>query len=281
MSWTDSTTIKKHLFDLDQLPTEYKDVSVELNADGKGTLPHKGLVSSSEVVKQLLTMSPTEQSGVTLNGETWVALSYDKLVPDGIVVAADKGLETVYQLDKDFAFNSVGGEVRRIAGGSIGDGAALEVYYLRYQTFTKNIDYTIDYDNGEINVVAGGSLEPETTLLIDYQISAASGADQLIAEAITEAEDKILSILKDEYNASSTDQGLKTGATELAASIICRSLATRVLSDGCPSAEGRARGWRDLSSQFEISAWRTLRPFLHSPQITHGQKKGNQSWEWS
>ncbi|MDP8239253.1 MAG: hypothetical protein P9X24_09190 [Candidatus Hatepunaea meridiana] len=281
MSWTDSTTIKKHLFDLDRLPTEYKDVSVELSASSKGTLPHKGLVSSSEVVKRLLTMTPTEQSGVTLNGETWVALSYDKLVPDNIVVAADKGLETVYQLDKDFAFNSVEGKVRRINGGSIGDGAALEVYYLRYQVFTKNIDYMIDYDNGEISVVAGGSLEPETTVLIDYQITADSGADQLIAEAITEAEDKILSILKDEYNASSTDQGLKTGATELATSIICRGLATRSLSDGCTSAEGRARGWRDLSSQFEISAWRTLRPFLHSPQITHGQKKGNQSWEWS
>ncbi len=281
MSWTSSEIIKKHLFDLDRLPTEYNDVAVKFNAAGKGLLPHKGLVASSEKIKRLAAMIPAEQSGVTLNGETWVQLNHDNLFPGEIVVTADSDLDTVYEANKDFACNAATGKVRRIASGSINEGAVVKVYYLRYEVMSKTVDYNIDYDSGEITIVVGGSLEPETTVWVDYQISTASGADQLIDEAITEAEDKILSLLKDEYNASSEEQGIKTGAAELTLSIICRGLTSRALGDGETSAEGRARGWRELAVQFETSAWRTLRPYLHTPQLVKGAKKSNQSWEWS
>jgi len=281
MSWTTSEIIKKHLFDLDQQPSEYNDVEVKLNSYGVGYTPHRGLVSSSEKVKRLVSMTPTEQSGVTLSGETWIQLSYDKLLPDRIVVAYDKGLSTVYQLDKDYAFDPSGGRVRRIDGGSIANGSSVEILYHRYEVLTEDTDYTIDYDIGKLTMKSGGSLEPDTTIRVDYQTSAASGADQLISEAITEAEDKILSNLKDEYNGSSTDQGIKTGATELTLAVICRGLASRALSDGLTSAENRSRGWRDLAQQYELAAWHTLRPFLKSPQMIQGLKKSNQSWEWS
>jgi len=281
MSWTTSAIIKKHLFDLDRQPTEYRDVEVRLNSAGVGYTPHRGLVSGSEKVKRPVSMTPTEQSGVTLNGETWVQLSYDNLVPRQLIVAADNGLSTVYQLDKDYAFNPDGGKVRRIDGGDITDGASVEILYQRYEVLTRDSDYTIDYDTGGLTAKTGGSLEPETAIWVDYRTSAASGADQLIDEAIAEAEDKILGNLKDDYDASSTDQGIKTGATELTLAVICRGLASRSLSDGLSSAENRSHGWRELARQYELAAWRTLRPFLKSPQIVQGLKKSNQSWEWS
>ena len=281
MSWTDSTTIKKHLFDLDKLPTQFSDTEVKLDAAGDGSLPHKSIVSDSEKVKQILSMTPTQQSSVTLNGETWVQLNYDNLVPDGIVVSDDDDISTIYQLDKDYAFDYENGKIRRIAGGGISDGYSVAINYLRYAILTKDTDYTIIYDTGTVSVESGGSLEPETTVFVDYQISAASGADQLIAEAITEAEDKILANLKSEYDGESSDQGIKTGATELTLAVICRGLASRTLSDGQTSAEYRSRGWRELAEQYELSAWRTLRPFLKSPMLVKGAKKSNQSWEWS
>jgi hypothetical protein len=58
-------------------------------------------------------------------------------------------------------------------------------------------------------------------------------------------------------------------------------LASRALSDGLTCAENRSRGWRELSQQYELAAWRTLRPFLKAPLPVQGAKKSNQSWEWS
>ena len=280
MGWTDSDTVKKHLIDLDRHPTQYKDVPVAINDSGFGQLPHRGIESDTDVVKRIAAVEPTGQSGVTLTDEIWADLTYDKIIPNQMVVADDDGLQQIYLADVDYVVDWTDGKVRRISGGAISNGAVVQVYYQRYQALIRNTDYTIDIATGEISVKSGGSLEPNSTVHVDYQLSAASGVDNLVSEAITEAEDKILSRIKDEYDATSTDQGLITGATELTLAIICRSLATRALSDGSPSAEGRARAWRELAAQCQTDALVTLRPFLDNPAMRPGDKKSNTSWEW-
>ncbi len=281
MGWTDSDTVKKHLFDLDQRFTDFTDVEIRLDAYGVGTLPHKGIVDDSDVVKRILQLEPTSQSSVTLSGETWVQLSYDNLVPVQIVVCGDDGLQTVYHLDQDYAFNPVTGKIRRISSGDIPDGGSVDVFYRRYEIMTRSVDYAIDNDAGTITIESGSALVGDSTVWVDYQVSVATGADQLISEAITEAEDKILTRLKDGFNGDSEDQGLITGATELTLAIVCRGLATQALSDGCTAAEGRGRGWRELAESYVRSAWITLAPFLSNPVIQHGNRKPNQSWEWA
>ncbi|MFH0765402.1 MAG: hypothetical protein V2A61_03175, partial [Calditrichota bacterium] len=210
----------------------------------------------------------------------WKALDYDQLIPQEIVAAADEGLSAVYELDKDYAFDPATGKIRRIAGGAISDGASVTVYYRRYTEKTRDVDYVLDEASGTLAVTTSGTLEPSTTVYVDYQIAATSGADQLIEEAIKEAEDKIATRLKDSYSAESTDQGLITGATELTLAIIDRGLASRALSDGGTAAEGRARGWRELSEHYERAGWMTLRPFLAGVSLRPPEKKANQSWEW-
>ncbi len=133
MSWTDTDTVKKHLFDLDLRPQAHTDVVVRIDADGKGQLPHRGIVAQSDKVKRVLQLEPTAQSGVTLSGETWVQLAYGDLLPGQVVVADDDGLAAVYQLDRDYAFDPAAGKLRRIAGGAISDGASVQVYYRRYE----------------------------------------------------------------------------------------------------------------------------------------------------
>ncbi len=280
MAWTDSNTVNKHLMALDVLPTDYENVAVELDASGVGQLPHMGIVDSSEQVKLELQLDPQNESLVTLNGESWVQLAYSDLIPEEIIIAEDDTLQNIYKLDTDFCFNHADGKVRRIDGGGITDGASVEIYYRRYQVMTEITDYTIDNSTGKITVVDTGSLEKETTVSVDYQTSAASGADQLISEAITEAEDKILNLLSSDYDASSTDQGLITGATELSVAIVCRGLASRALSDGVPSAEGRSRGWRELAAIYREAAFITLQRFLSSPLPTSGSRKTNSNWNW-
>lgn len=281
MSWTDSTTVKNHLFDLDKLPTEYTDVPLKIDSNGEASLPHRGIVENSERLKRIATLDLTEESAVQLNAEQWKDLNFNDLVKGEIIVAYDQSLETVYQLDIDFAVDWEDGELRRIDGGDISDGQAVEVFYKRYEVMVQGVDYSITPATGEIAILPGGGLEPDTTVYADYEVSAASGADQLISEAITQVEDKILALLKDDYDGDSEDQGLKTGATELALATICRGLATRALSDGESSAEARSRGWRELADQYESLAWRTLRPFLKSPVMIKGSKKSNRSWDWS
>lgn len=281
MGWTDSETVKKHLFDLDQRFTEFTDASVRIEGNGMGSLPHRGIVASSDTVKRIMQLEPTSQSGVILNGETWRQLSCDNLVPEQIVVCIDEGMGTIYHLDQDYAFNPAEGKIRRIEGGNIPDGGSVQTYFRRYEIMNSSTDYTLDNEAGTLTIKSGGNLVAESTVWVDYQVSVASGADQLISEAIIEAENKILSRLKDEYDGNSQDQGLKTGATELTLAIICRSLVSQALADGCTAAEARARGWRELSETFSRSAWITLAPFLAVPVIRHGDKRSNQSWEWA
>lgn len=280
MGWTDADTVRKHLLSLDNLPTVFTDVEVFLDADGKAALPHRGIESGSDQVKVLKQLIPDSQSGVTLNGETWVALSYDHLMPGEIVVASDDGLGTLYQLDADFCFDPANGKLRRVDGGAISDGASVEVFYQRYEVKTTLIDYTIDLSSGIITRVPTGSIEIETTIYVDYEISDASGVDELLDEALTEAENKILALLKSEYTIESSDQGLITGATELTLAIICRGMATRALSDGRTAAEGRSRAWRNLAIQYEGQAWITLQSFLAVHIPTGATKQGNSNWEW-
>ncbi|MBT3231512.1 MAG: hypothetical protein HN356_01725 [Calditrichaeota bacterium] len=280
MGWTDADTVRKHLLSLDNLPTVFKDVEVSLDSAGKAYLPHRGIESGSAQVKVLKQLLPNSQSGVTLSGETWVALSYDDLVPGEIVVASDDGLGTAYQLDSDYCFNPADGKLRRISGGSISDGASVEVYYKRYEVKTAVVDFTIDLSTGVITRVPTGDLEIETNIYVDYEISDASAVDELMTEALTEAENKILGLLKSEYTIESSDRGLITGATELTLSIICRGLAMRALSDGRTAAEGRSRAWRNLSQQYESQAWITLQSFLAVHIPTGGTTQGNSNWEW-
>ncbi len=280
MSWTDADTVKKHLFDLDRRPTDYHDVAVDISATGSGSLPHRGLVEESEKVKRIAVFEPAGQSGVQLNGETWVQLSYDNLVPGQLVVADDDGLQVVYTEGIDYAVNWSDGKIRRIDGGNLSDGAFFDLFCLRYEILQRDTDYTINWTTGEITTTTSGKMKPDTTVRVDYSLNAASGADQLIPEAITEAEDKIATLLKEGYSSESSDQGLKTGATELSLSVVCRGLASRALSDGVPAAEGRAKAWLSLARELGVNAWATLRPFLESPLSHPGDKKRNRSWDW-
>lgn len=281
MSWTDSDTIKKHLLNLDQNLTAFRDVRVEIGATGSANLPHRGVVSESEKVKKQLQLAPVSESGVSLNGENWVQLDYSDLMPGEIVVAANSKLESIYHLDQDYCFDPSKGKIRRISGGSISDGASVEIAYRRYAAMTRNVDYSINYALGIITLIETGDLSPDTAVWVDYEISVASAVDDLLPEAIIEAEDKILNLLKSGYDQQSTEQGLITGATELSLAVICRGLALRALADGLTSAENRSRGWREMANRYEAQGWRTLRPFVKSPMVTGGSKQSNTNWEWN
>jgi hypothetical protein len=85
--------------------------------------------------------------------------------------------------------------------------------------------------------------------------------------------------LKDDYSASSTDQGLKTGATELTLAIVANAKAMdMMLKLPSDDADGAARQWRDMSMRYEAQAWRTLDRFLKARSWRGAQAVINKSW---
>ena len=281
MAWTDSDTVKKFLPGLSGGAIQFMDIAVTLGADGKGNLPHPGILSGSEVVKRPAAGGIVGPEAVALPAETWVALAAATLVPGELVAAGQWRLTTLYEEGRDFLVDATAGKIRRINGGAIGAGATVHVWYQKYEALVKDVDYTITYATGALARTTGSSVPPEATLMVDYKLNAASSVEDLIPKAITQAEDKILRRLESGYTTSSTDQGLITGATELTVAIICRSLSGRALGDGLPAAQSRGKTWIELAAHFERSASHTLKPFMTVPAIASGGAQGNVNWEWA
>ncbi len=281
MAWTDSDTVKKFLPGLTGGATSFRDVPLILSDTGVGQLPHTGLVLASEVVKRLGNDDVEGPEAVTLPSETWVALPDSALLAGEVVAADNWQLETVYSEGVDYLIDTIEGKIRRIAGGAISGGATVKVWYRKYEVLAKDVDYEIDYATGTISLAEESEIPPGATLAVDYELNAASSVEDLIPEAIIQAEDKIVRRLKSGYTTASTDQGLVTGATELTLAIICRSLAVRALGDGLPAAQSRGKSWLELSSLFDRSASKTLKPFMSVPALASGGVQGNGSWEWN
>ena len=180
-----------------------------------------------------------------------------------MVVTPGEALSTVYVEEQDYQVDYAGGRIRRLGSGAIPNNQPVLIYYSYYTLFTIHSDYTLDCAAGILTRVETGAIPDGATALVDYTVTAGTVEDDLIAEAITEAEDLILCSLSPDYNANSTNQGLKTGATELALSIICRAEAIEALSRRATTdIPGRAKEWQHLSRFYEQQAWETLAPFL-------------------
>ncbi len=194
-------------------------------------------------------------------------------------VAEDTFITTIYIECVDYTIDYPNGKIRRDASGSISDGGTVYVWYQYYTVHTKNTDYTINEETGTIARIDGGGIANGSRVWVDYELDMGSVVDSLMEQAIVEAEDKILTRLSSDYTVGSTDQGLKTGATELALSIITREMAAEAMRI-YPSSKAAALSeqWRKLSIRFEQQAWKTLSMFLAAPVVRGARVYTNPSF---
>jgi len=279
MSWTDLDTVRKHLQETAVAATAIEDEEHVLTGTDQVQLEHKSLTQNSEEVKTIDLSSPYSVGSVTLSGTAWRNLPHANLVPDTAVVTADLALDTVYVEGTDYVMDYEEGKLKRVAGTAIPDGGTVYIWYFYFTVHTRDTDYQINYNAGKLNRIDGGGIADGSTVYVDYSTSAGTVTDDLINEAITEAEDKILVRLADEYSSSSTDQGLITGATELTLAIICNAKAMDILlKSPTDDADGAASQWRQMSVRYETQAWRTLDRFLKSRPRRQPVAKTNESW---
>ncbi len=263
MSWTNRTTVKTHFQDAETGILHIENESATLSGTDETVLSHRLLTEDSETVKWCTLKAPVADGLILLDGTDWENLAHSNILPYSVVVALNETLSTIYVDEKDYIIDREQGRIRRTASSSIPSQTNVMVYYLYDTPFVKTTDYTIDYDAGTLTRVDDGGIPDGATVKVDYDIAAVSLSDALIDQAIVEAEDKILTHLSTDYNASSPDQGLKTGATELAIAIIAEAKAMEALAhETLSNPNNRAEQWLELATKLERQAWRTLAPFL-------------------
>ncbi|MBD3166512.1 hypothetical protein GF324_07935 [bacterium] len=278
--WTDTARVSTHLSPL--LPAGGVVRNTEIVFDGYDDvqLPHNNIVPASETLGMIAQQIPSGPVSVTLNGETWTAIGTSGLAPGTVTVASTSFPDGWYAENSDYAINYAEGKLKRIGGTTtIPDGATVRVWFMPYTIFTRDVDYVIDNDAGTVKRVAGTTSIPDGgRVAASYESYTARATSTLIAQAITEAEDKILARLRDDYDSSSTDQGLVTGATELALSIVCDALAASTLgAANDPGADNRARRYMDLAERFEARAAMTLSRFLTQPVRAEAMVRPNRT----
>ena len=280
MSWTDSATVKKHIMQSDIADAEIENEEHTLRGTDPEQLKATLILDDSEEVKTIDLAEPYGDGAVTLTNYNLAALDYTDLVPGSVVVADNAHRSTVYVEGVDYVVDYEDGKIRRAVGSAISSGSSVYIWYLFFTVHIKDTDYTIDYEAGTITRVGGGGIADGGIVYVDYESSASTVTDSLISEAITEAEDKILRRLSDDYDESSTDQGLKTGATELAVSIICNSKAMDIMNRSRDSsADDMSKQWREQSNRYEKQAWETLSYFLKKPAVRSAAKQQNRSFD--
>jgi hypothetical protein len=280
MSWTTLAIVRKHLQETSAPVTAVENEAHVLTAEDPVQLGSASVTTGSEEVKSIDLGSPYSAGTIVLNATNWRRVPHDDLVHDTVVVAAEPALNTVYIEGTDYVVDYEQGRLKRAAGSAIPDGGTVYVWYFYYTVHARDTDYTIDYDAGQLARVGSGAIADGSTVYVDYATAAGTVTDDLINQAILEAEDKILARLKEDYGTGSTDQGLVTGATELALAVVCNAQAMETIRRR-PSdeADGAAAQWREISKRFEAQAWRTLDRFLKTRARRGSAAVRNESWE--
>ena len=276
MSWTDSNTVKKHLMQSDVAVGTVENEEHTLWGASAVQLNSAVISENSEEVKTIDLNEPYSEGAMVLSGSNWSDLDHSDIVPDSVVVADDAVRSTIYIEGTDYVVDYENGKIRRIPGGSIGDGDTVYAWNLYFTIQVKDTDYTINYETGELTRIVDGGIADGGIVYVDYSTTASTVPDALISQAITEAEDKILGRLAEGYDESSEDQGLKTGATELAIAIICNAKAMDIMNRlHANDSDNMAKQWREMSLRYELQAWKTLSRFKAKPGIRSARTQVN------
>jgi hypothetical protein len=264
MSFTNIDLVKKHIREHQLGTTNIENILCHLLGETPFQLPHINLLSDSEKVKGKEQNVPTQEN-ISFSSSDTVFLAHQELIPDTVVVAKDSSLRQIYVENIDYSIDYDNGRVTRIPDGSIPQGSEVVIWYLYFRIYTMDTDYSIDYNKGQIKRIASGVIEDGQRVLADYTVGFGLLSDEVIANAIVEAADKILKVIDPSYSVS-TDQSLVTAETYLAVSILCNIKALEVMTQNTGStAKSLSFSWSNMSSVYRERAFDLLKRFRKDP----------------
>ena len=264
MSFTNIDLVKKHILEHQLGATNMENVACHLLSQTPFQLPHINILPSSEKLKGKEQNVPTQEN-ISFSSSDTVSLSHPELIPDTVVVAKDSSLGELYVENIDYSIDYDNGRITRIPDGSLPAGSEAVIWYLFFRIYTKDADYRIDYSKGQITRIASGEIEDGQRILADYTVEFGLLVDEVITNAIVEANDKILKIIDPSYS-NSTDQSLVTAETYLAVSILCNIKALEVMTQNPGStAKSLSMSWSNMSSVYQERAFDLLKKFKKDP----------------
>lgn len=277
MGFTNIDLVKKHILEHELGTVNKENVACRLEGETPFQLPHVLLLTDSERVKAKEQNTPTEENISFASSDT-VPLSQQELIPDTVVVANDSSLGEIYAENVDYSIGYDEGRIIRIPSGSISPNSSVVIWYLYFRIYTRDTDYKIDYTKGQIKRLSSGDIEDGQLVLLDYTVEFALLSDEVIENAIKEANDLILKYTDSSY-ANSTDQSLVTAETYLAVSILCNIKAMETMTQNVCAGTGwqahsLSLAWSRMSNTYREHAYELLKGFkkdtggLRSPRAT-------------
>lgn len=264
MSFTNIDLVKKHILEHSVGTTKVENVSCHLSGEIPFQLPHINILQDTEKVKGKEQNAPTQEN-INFSSADTISLLHQELIPDTVVVAKDSSLGQIYVENIDYSIDYDNGKIIRIPDGSITPGSEVVIWYLFFRIYTKDTDYRIDYDKGQIKRISSGEIEDGQWVLADYTVEFGYLGDEVIANAMVEANDKILNIIDPSYS-NSTDQSLVTAETYLTVSILCNIKALEVMTQIPGSvAKSLSLAWSNMSSAYRDRALDLLKKFRKDP----------------
>ncbi len=264
MSFTNIDLVKKHIREHHLGATQIENVNCHLLGETPFQLPHINILLDSERVKGKEQNVPTQEN-ISFSSSDTVFLSHQELIFDTVVVAKDSSLGEIYVENIDYSIDYDNGKITRIEDGSIPQGSEAVIWYLWFRIYTKDADYYIDYSKGQITSIASGVIEDGQGVLTDYTVEFGLLSDEVIKNAMVEANDKILKVIDPSYS-NSTDQSLVTAETYLAVSILCNIKALEVMTQNPGStAKSLSLAWSNMSSVYRERAFDLLKKFRKDP----------------
>ncbi|MFC1476002.1 hypothetical protein ACFLQW_03270 [Candidatus Zixiibacteriota bacterium] len=173
--------------------------------------------------------SSTPAAEMLIPADDWVSLAHPDIVVGSVVVADNTSLSTIYAENVDYTIDYDDGRLRRIAGGSIASGQSAAVWYFFYRRYLAGTDYVVDSVAGRLRRLSAGVIEDGQAVLVDYAAGFGAITEESIDQAIDEADQAILQIIDAQYH-DATDPGLVAAETHWAVSILCRVRAAAELS---------------------------------------------------
>jgi hypothetical protein len=268
MGFTNADLVKKHILEHELGTVTKKNVACQLVGETSFQLPHVLLLSGSEKVKAKESFTPIRETADFSSSDRF-QLTNRELIQDTVVVAGDSSLGQIYAENVDYTVEYDEGTITRIPDGAIPAGSSAVVWYLCFRVYVKDEDYRIDYTKGQLRRLTSGDIRDGQWVLADYTVEFALLSDQVVENAIREANHQVTAYIDSSY-ANSTDQSLVTAETYLAVSILCNVEAMEVMTKSGASEDGGqshslSQAWSGMSDTYRQLAYRILEKFKKDP----------------
>jgi hypothetical protein len=260
MSFTSIEIVRKHILEKHLVISHIDSESAKLSALISHAVSFPPIRNGSETIKAILQTKPDFQM-VEFDSGDQISLIKKPIVEDTAVVAKDSSLGIIYTENVDYLVDSPNGIITRLPDGAIASSQKLIIWYLPYKVYIKDIDYRISCSKGEISRLNDSAIQSGQTVLVDYDSEFGIVDDDVIVNAINEANERVLNYIDSAYT-NSTDRSLVIGETYLAIAILCRIKAVEAANAGV--SDSAKSSWLSIGEQYKLEALSILERFAGS-----------------